>query len=313
MVIGAGRDGTVVVSWGLDSGAVRPALTFGAALGLTAELARDMLSMLADPEGPQGMRPHSGTGWTGSASAGGQIPGACACGFMGVPQTVPEGRAGCMKDGRPIPMPPRPIIPGMPPPISPPKPGIMAPMPPIPKGPASPIEPIAIGFSPMLAIIPAIDELLKRLLAWAAAAAADMLDDAPHDARLTPKDPAAAEEGMDVLRTSMLLRFCLLKSAGPAALFEGTFGAAWPLGRSAEGAGTNEADRGTTGPLAPGRVELAERHMPGMELRWVAGVGVGVICKPEASPPTDCEACMSMAMERGWMRGKDLTGRIVAG
>lgn len=92
-----------------------------------------------------------------------------------------------------------------------------------------------------------------------------------------PDEPAAVaaeEAGTAALRLmSMLLRFCLLKSAGPAAALGGTLGAAMPPGRI-EGAGTNEADMGTIGPR--GIVELAERQrFPGLELRLAMNVGEG--------------------------------------
>lgn len=72
---GEGLDGCV----GLGREAGAGALMVGATLGVRLEAARSMPGMLAaDPEGPQGMRPHSGTGCVGSGSAGGQMPGACA-------------------------------------------------------------------------------------------------------------------------------------------------------------------------------------------------------------------------------------------
>lgn len=191
------------------------------------------------------------------------------------------------------PIAPRLLIPGIPgKPIIPPRAGI----PGNPIGPPSPIP--AIGFIPSPAIIPAI-ELEKRLLAWAAAAAADVPEDVPpHEARLTPDEPAAADEAgaAAFLLMSMLLRFCLLNSAGPAAAFEGTLGAAMPPGRSEAGAGMNEADIGTSG--LRGIVELAERQRcPGLELRLAMKDAEGPSCG--RCPPADCDACMSNAKERG--------------
>lgn len=94
IVIRLGRGGVLDGCEVLGSGTAEGVLLVGDVVGARLEVARSMPGMLADPEGPQGMRPHSGTGCAGSGRAGGQMPGACACGFMGVPHTVPDGRGG---------------------------------------------------------------------------------------------------------------------------------------------------------------------------------------------------------------------------